>query len=473
MNKVSMHLTVALAVFACAGPPLPPTTLAILDVQVLPMDDETVLDNQMVLIHEDQIVAVVPAERRRVPAGARVVEGNGRYVIPGLWDMHVHAISDPDDAIARTLPLFLAHGVTGVRDMGSTLEALVETRKRLADDERVLAPRLVAAGPLLDGTRKPWYRDLPLILESPEDVRAELTRLRDAGVGFFKVYDDLAPGTYQAIAEAAEELAMPFAGHPPTTVGWTAAATAGQHSVEHLGLPALKDCIDDYDTWFSRSIGARFGEGYDAYYRVLEQAWEAIDWQRCDAMLQALADHDVYFTPTLGMEINDRGRVDLDAIEGMLPQSRDWCRTTLDGIDQADPELREAVYARLGSTLRRAKDAGVVLLAGSDSENYCLAPGAGLQTELALLVEAGLTPYEALRAATRDAAEAVGFGDRSGRVAPGYWADLVLLEANPLEDVTRTRTIAGLVAAGRWIDSSELESIRAQALAVADRAETP
>ena len=460
------------AIAACAAPVYEEATLALVDVTVIPMRDEAVLEDHMLVVAGDRILAVEPTDRSRLPEGTQVVEGEGRYLTPGLWDMHVHVLSDPKDAVERTFPLLIANGITGVRDMGTELPILIEVREQLAADQSLIAPRLYAAGPLLDGIRKPWYGELPLILENAEQVPGELDRLLESGVDFFKVYDDLAPATFDAIARRANEVGVPFAGHVPSLVPMDEAARAGMHTIEHLNITTAKDCVEDPSGWFGRWISAKFQEGYTAYYGVVRDFWNTVDWEECEEIFTTMADQDAFFTPTLDMELNDATRLDTAAVKYMHPQSQAWCSTVLSGIEEADPALREDAFEMTLSTLRRIRDAGVVLLAGSDTPNNCIAPGFGLHWELTLLVEAGLTPYEALRAATIDAARALGREQTAGVVEPGYEADLVLFEANPLEQIAHTRRIAGVVTSGRWHDAEALDAMKLRAFVTVQRAPT-
>ncbi|MBT8478338.1 MAG: amidohydrolase family protein, partial [Gemmatimonadetes bacterium] len=162
------------AATACTPSVYDEATLAILDVDVVTLQGEAVLVDHMVVISGDRIIAVEPTDPRRLAPDTRRVQGNGAFVLPGFVDMHVHALSSTEDALQRTFPLLVANGVTTVRDMGSELSILTEVRARLESESGRIAPRLLAAGPLLDGTRKPWYGELPLILETPEEAREQL-----------------------------------------------------------------------------------------------------------------------------------------------------------------------------------------------------------------------------------------------------------------------------------------------------------
>ncbi len=464
---------VVLAAVACAPSRYDEATLALLDVKVITLLGESILEDHMVVISGDRIIAVEPTDPRRLPPDIRVIQGNDAYVLPGFTDMHVHVMSSTKDALERTFPLLVANGITTVRDMGSELPILKEVRARLKAEPEQIAPRLLAAGPLLDGTRKPWYGKLPLILQTPDEAREQLPRLRQAGVDFFKVYDDLDPATYAAITADAKTSGLHFAGHVPDRVSILDAVEAGQRTIEHLGLATVKDCVDDPDAWFERAINAKFQEGYDSYYGIMFEHWVSVDWSRCATVLAALSQPTVYFTPTLDMELNDRSRIDTSTVRYMSSRSQAWCNQLLDKIEAADPVLRERVFEQYLVAFRKIHEAGAQLLVGTDTPNNCVVAGFSFHGELALLHEAGLTPVEALRAATIDAALALDRGDIAGLVEVGREADLVLLERNPIEEVTNTRTVVSVVLRGRWLDREDLDAMLADALSAAQDLDDP
>ena len=245
------------------------------EVTVIDVVEGAAISNQTIVIRDGRILAVRDAANVRVPDDAQILRSGG-YVMPGLWDMHVHVLSDPDDAIERSFPLFIANGVTGVRDMGSVMPGITETRSRLAQDPSLPAPELFVAGPLLDGVKLPWYGDLPLVLEDAESAARELPRLLEQGVDFFKVYDQLGESAYDAVIAFAAENGVLVAGHAPESVGVLGAAQAGQSTIEHLSLFGLRECAAEPDAWFERAINAKFGGDYSDYYRTMSEFFEAI-----------------------------------------------------------------------------------------------------------------------------------------------------------------------------------------------------
>ncbi|MEO1305317.1 MAG: amidohydrolase family protein [Pseudomonadota bacterium] len=230
---------------------------------------------------------------------------------------------------------------------------------------------------------------------------------------------------------------------------------SGQRTFEHLSPFSFGDCLTDPSDWFDRGIATKYGGSYDAYYSHIEDLFAALDRQTCHEVYEAMSANGTYFAPTLVMELNDRSRVPAADIAFISPDFRDWCDSVLDSIDDADSERRERVYRQFSDTLLMMKDAGVRLLAGSDMPNNCIVPGFSLHWELERLVEAGVSPLEALQAATINAAAAMDRDDEIGQLRPGFAADIVLLNANPLDQISNTRMINGIMLNGRWIDEPE------------------
>jgi imidazolonepropionase-like amidohydrolase len=314
---------------------------------------------------------------------------------------------------------------------------------------------------LLDGARLPWYGDLPLVLESPDEVDEALLALEARGVDFFKVYDQLSPEVFEAIAAYANVRGIPFAGHPPRSVGMARAAAAGQRSIEHLSVFTLGDCVVDPDDWFKRALDAKFGEGgYNAYFDVVLDFFMKTDWERCGKALETIAAEGTYFTPTLVMELNDREHVDMASLEYMTPDSRAWCETTLEAVAAAPEHKLRLVHGEFLGAARTLHDIGIPLLAGSDNPNYCLVPGFSLHSELVAMAKAGISSRAVLAAATVNAAAALGYADEFGVVAEGYRASFVLLVDDPLTDIRNTRNIRGVFVSGRWFGGAEIRALK-------------
>ncbi|SDK33629.1 amidohydrolase family protein [Nonomuraea jiangxiensis] len=363
------------------------------------------------------------------PSGAQVIDAAGTFVIPGLWDMHVHTFQ------ADRLPYFLLNGVTGIRHMGGA-PVHMQWRRRLGEGDLV-APRMVIASRIVDGPRP--LRPYSLAVGTEEEARAAVRQSRDEGADFVKVYNLLPRDAYFALAREARRAGMPFAGHVPFSVGVAEAAAAGQRSIEHLEgvflatstrgaeLAAEVAAVDHTDM---AAIGRVFNE-------VIPAAAASHDPGLAAELYGVFAEHGTWHVPTLAvLQASAYAGGDDFPLEGHLhhiepdlrhgwASHRHWA---------ADPARRAAQAEYFQRRLRVVGDlhrAGVGLLAGTDT----FVPGFSLHDELALLVLAGLTPAAALRAATLNPARFLDVADSFGSVEEGKVADLVLLGGDPLDDI--------------------------------------
>ncbi len=368
---------------------------------------------QSVLVRNGRIVAMGEV---RAPRDAEVLDGTGKFLIPGLWDMHTHVLKDAD----RTFPKLLAAGVTGVRNMHveapESLAIAVRVRAEVERGTR-LGPRVVASGPIVDGPNPVFAASIGV--GDAAVAKRTVRMLKAGGADFIKVYDLLPRDAYFAIAAEAKKVRLPFAGHVPIWVTAEEAARSGQRSIEHLS-GVFEACTADgkldrelkqaMNLWpISRTISAV------QMHEVVRKAAATYDAAICEPLFQVFVEKRVWQCPTLCM----LGKVQS---AGM-------------------------------AVVRQMNAAGVAMLAGTDAGNEGSEPGVSLHRELELLVEAGLTPMEALQSATRNAAEYLGKQQEWGTIAKGRAADLVLLEANPLEDIRNTRRIAAVVVRGRVLPS--------------------
>ena len=424
---------------------------AITGVSVLDVVQGRWIANQTVLIQDRRILRVGARASVRLPQNARVINGRGRFLIPGLWDMHVHNPGPDSDAL---LPVYVAFGVTGVRDMGADLEALLAQRARIARGDAV-GPRIVMAGPILDG---------PLGFPMPEAHRRWRIEVTDTGrarqvvdsvaalgADFIKVHERLAPEVYRAIADQARQRRLAIAGHAPAAVGPRAAALVGQRSIEHLVNVPFTCTAEE-----ARTLRPRSG---------LERLFGGCATDNADVTLRQFVQSGTWHTPTL--VVQQRIVVGPDAIRddpGMrhVPPS---VRALLREAGPLDlPAPRADVRTRLNRLLaKRIEQVGrmhrarVRLLVGTDSPG--VAPGWSVHEEMRLLVTAGLSPLDAIRAATLSPARYLGGADSLGVIAPGRVADLVLLDANPLTDIRNTRRIRAVVAQGKLFDRAALDAL--------------
>ena len=443
------------------APKVVATELAITNVSVIDVAAGKVVPGQTVTVHGDRVAAVGPADRAKVPAGAQVIDGTGRFLIPGLWDMHAH-IADP------AYPAwFLRYGVTGVRHMFA-LNPLYPHKKPADPAAGPVGPRVVSANQILDGPDTVFKWPLRANVVTAADARAgraAVRELRDKGNDFVKVYSWLPREAYFAAVEEARELGMPVAGHVPHAVTVAEASAAGQVTVEHLdGVAIACSRLEDRHRADLRAVGGTKTEASTGW-RIYVEAHDHFDPDKAETLFQTFVKNGTWHVPTL-VQVRQMARLgDADLIPADVekdlprPLASFWKReVTADGarlpnmgirFDRKDLRGRAALARGDIEMVRRMRKAGVRLLAGTDTTAPYVVPGLALHQELGLLVEAGLTPAEALRAATLDPARCLKRDDRLGTVEAGKLADLVLLGKNPLDDIRNTRSVEVVVVGGR------------------------
>jgi imidazolonepropionase-like amidohydrolase len=381
-----------------------------------------------------------------LPAGARVIDGRGKFLIPGLWDMHVHTAIAGGRAL---LGLYVANGVTGVRDMAGDWPTLRGWRDDIAAG-RLVGPRIVASGPYLEGG------DIPvphLLARTPEEGRAGVDSLVELGVDFVKVHGQLTRETYFAIARRARERGIPFAGHVPRAVGSADASDSGQRSIEHLlAIPAPCTPAE------SAALVPR--------YPVQGALGRCSSADLAPLYARFVRNH-TWVTPTFVAQVEVAGwpghSVPGDSLAHYLPDSlRAFVARIFpmpDSIPPGADSVGRAMLAKRMHQVAAMHRAGVAVLTGTDAPLRNSPPGFGLHEEMLLLVRGGLSPFEVLQAATLEPARYFGMLDSAGVVAPGRLADLVLLDANPLEDIRNTRKIRAVIANGRLFEAHDLQRL--------------
>jgi imidazolonepropionase-like amidohydrolase len=425
-----------------------------------------VLPDMTVEIRGRTIAAVDSAPRIRVTRGARIVDGRGKYLIPGLWDMHVH-LSFPVGAAQIFLPLMVANGVLGARDMHSFLSPILTLKRAVASGAQV-GPRLFVAGAAVDGPNS--YLPAARIVRTPDEARAAVRELKAAGVDFIKVYSSLPKALYLAVASEAKSDGIPFVGHVPYPVTAAEASDAGQRSLEHLTEVDVGTSSDEAAIKAEELEAMNQKHGYIPDPARLKATFDSV---KTAALFERFRRNDTWQVPTLvvfyqEIQIADTSRRGNDSLLVYIPKMlRDYWRSL--PVDIATKMVAlGAVHADLVGRLNRA---GVPMLAGSDCPNPFVYPGFSLHDELGLLVRSGLTPAESLRTATINPARFLGVADSLGTVASGKVADLVLLDANPLTDIANTKRIRAVIQGGRLLNRGALDAMlaRARARAAADR----
>lgn len=418
-----------------SGPRSPDALLVLRDVTLVdPATGETT-EGRTVSIADGRIVGVGPtgpADEVGLPDGARVVDGAGRYLVPGLADMHVHFSTD-----TLALGVLLAHGVTHARIMSGTPEALALREGVEAGD--IHGPELSVAGPLLAGEEVPWPHEL---VRTPEEARAAAEAHVDAGYDYLKVYDGLAAGAYEEIARISDSTGLPLIGHVPAEVGIEGVLEAGQGSIEHV----------------EQLLYARHGRD-----RVM-----TLPPEQAAAIAEAFAGVDVFVVPTLaGMErLMRRGtswtaeQFDRPAMAWVNPDLLEWW-ASVDGLapDSARLATRLNFMAIQEALTLALHEYGVTIMAGTDTPYPLLIPGLALHEEIRQYVDLGMSSAAALATATVAPARFLGREGALGIVAEGADAELVLLRGNPLEDPAALGGIEGVVRDGVYLDRAALDGL--------------
>jgi imidazolonepropionase-like amidohydrolase len=399
----------------------PPGSLALTHATVIDGTGAPAKPDMALVITGDRISALGPTTSVRVPPGARVIDATGKFVIPGLWDMHGHLTYAKQPALA----LMVMNGVTGVRDLGGNLAVIDRWRDEIARGVR-LGPHIIRAGPFVDGP-KPNAPDR-LTVTNAAEARAAVDSLKKLGVDCIKVHNELTPDAFFALTDEARRQGLPVAVHMPSglwekkTGGITIAeaSDAGARSLEHI------------ETLFESALYRK-----DAPAKTIDEAFAEYNGPAGAALYARLVKNGTWFDPTL------------------VAYYRGFVFWT-----SKDPQSlgrRMAVHLKHIELVRAMHRAGVQIMTGTDFSDWALIPGADLHDELALLVQAGFTPMEALQAATLKPAVFLGSQDSLGTVEKGKIADLVVLYADPLEDINQTRMIDSVVLGGRLIPVAALQ----------------
>jgi imidazolonepropionase-like amidohydrolase len=412
------------------------------NVAVIPMDDERVLEAQTVVVRGERIESIGPAATAVVPANARVIDGAGRYLAPGLAEMHAHVPPGGDPAYAdEVLFLYVANGVTTARGMLGEPSHL-ELRDQIARHER-LGPRLYTSGPSLSAQS----------VAGPADAARIVREQAAAGYDFVKVHPGPTRAEYDAAVAAAAESGIELAGHVPAEVGLHRALEAAQATIDHL------------DGYVEALVPA--GQAGPAGFFGLDLA-DAVDRGRIAELAAATRAAGVWNVPTQTLiehwpapEPTTEELLARPEMAYVSPQLRaQWAsskRQQLDAAGYSADRARTLIAVRR-DLVRALHDAGAGLLLGSDAPQVFNVPGFSLHHELAAIVAAGLTPYQALRTGTANAAEFFDSAADFGTIREGLTADLLLVSGNPLEDVGALARPEGVMVRGRWLDRAALDA---------------
>jgi imidazolonepropionase-like amidohydrolase len=441
-----------------------------------------------VLVNDGRITSIRQTGNVPLPAGTRKLDGRGKYLIPGLWDMHVHITHDCFREV------FLAHGVTGVRHMYSFDPWSSPRRWREAMARgKAIAPRLVMTDSMVDGPRAalPWLlRRNVYPVHDARSAREQVDKFKTRGEDFVKVYPCLSRKAFLAVLEQAAKVGLPVAGHVPHAISVAEASFRGMACVEHLSGVALACSSKERSLRLALVRDMESGRltGMDAAtgWRTQVQAYNSYDPDKAAALFWLFASKGTWQVPTLVQKRawgrlgeTDFTRDDrLDELPGLLRKlwkvetTKEGVRLPRAGITFPRHELTEhrRQFRKDMEVVEAMHNAGVPLLAGTDTPSPYSLPGSALHDELELLVEAGLSPLAALQTATRNPARFLQEKDL-GTVEVGKLADLVLLDADPLKDIGNTRSIAAVILGGRLLDRRTVQ--KADPTKPADKNRTP
>ena len=439
---------IVMGVVACGGGE--PVTLvdgdlAFVNVNVLPMDAERVLENHTVVIENGRITALGPSAEVLPADGVDVVEADGQYLMPGLTEMHGHLPSPQmsDEDTKNLLFLYVANGVTTVRGMQGN-RSQFDLRNRI-DRGLIAGPQLFLGSVSMSGAR----------VETPEQA-AQLARdYKVDGYDLIKTHEGLSLETFDALARTAAAVGIPFGGHVSDFVGLRHALASGQVSIDHLDNYVEALAPED-----DRASDAR---GLGNVGLLLDQ----VDESRIPEIVEATVDAGAWVVPTMVLWetafFSDRGSVEVlperPEVKYMPPETVDRWRQAVDmRLGASDVETNRRVATLRRTILRALHDGGANIALGTDSPQIFSVPGFAIHHEMALYVDIGMTPYEVLEIGTRKPAEYFDATDDFGTVAVGQRADLILLTANPLDDIANATRRAGVMVNGRWFPEDEIQA---------------
>ena len=453
MKRTSTFLSVILALTCTTSAQPAAAPLILENVTVIDATGTPAQTHRTVIVEDGRIQGIY--ESKRTQKSALVINATGKFLIPGLWDMHVHTVFGDWFPHGKeiALPLFIANGVTSVRDMGGELDVLQQWRKEIAAGT-LLGPRMVISGPMLDGPKHPFPSSIAI--STPDEGRRAVDDLKRRGVDFIKLQSLIPRDAVFAIADEARKQNIPFVGHVPDAVRASEVSDAGQKSIEHMtGIFEGSSPLED-EFLKGPKTEAKFLATYDP--------------ARAATLFALLAKNHTWLCPTLvwerGGNLIEETIASHDSRAKYVPaywKDVTWKRFTdeiMHDFNMDDLATRQRFVAKELEVVKAMHAAGVQFLAGTDTApGVYIFPGFSLHEELQRFVAAGFTPMEALQTATLNPARFLGITDRLGTVEKGKLADLLLLDANPLDDIRNTQKISAVVVNGRYLSRADLDKL--------------
>ena len=443
-----------------------PRATAFRHVTVIDMTGKSARPNMTVLVVGNRIQEIGKDGKVRLPKGVQVIEAKDKFMIPGLWDMHVHALWPW--RIETYFPLIVANGITGVRDMYGDFSLVEQCRQQIAAGT-MIGPRIIASGPIVDGPQPEWRGSIAV--SNQAEAIQTVDSLKSRGVDFIKVYNLLPRDAYFSLAGEARKLNIPFAGHVPYAVSAAEASNAGQKSIEHL-TGIFLSCAPNEDELRREFLDLLKTDKKLSRVDLELKAMQFYDAKKAEQLFDRFVSNDTWQCPTLVASRgtayrNDDHIRDDRRLRYIIPMERQyWFPST---TDQTEAETAAEIanlkrrFERMIDLVQVMHRSGVKFMAGTDSSVPFVFPGFSLHDELELFVASGFTPFEALQTATRNPAEFLGLTRDLGTLEKGKLADLVILESNPLQDIRNTRKIFGVVVNGRYLPKESLQAMLAGA----------
>lgn len=432
--------------------------LLIKNVTIVDVENSRLLKNQDVFIKDSLIISIKGTKKQAAVKAAVVIDGRGKFLIPGLWDMHTHIWND-----ATTFPLLIANGITGVRGMFDVMSNVTKWRENIRSG-KINGPQFFAAGPIVDGPKPIWPGSVAVATET--DGRKAVDSLKNKlGVDFIKVYSLLSRANFMAIANECKKQNIPFAGHVPNEVTVLEAAGAGQKCMEHLyGL--IETASDSADYWYQYQLGKIKDSNFSIRSNRKDFLFRTYNEKKLQTILTLLKQAGTWICPTLTVNrgiayVNDTSLLDDPRMvymgtfmKNFWDYRKDFRFKTWTAKDFEQSRKEFELKCKIIPLIHKA---GIPLLAGTDFPNPHCYIGFGIHDELEWMVKSGLSPAEALKTATINPAKYFNCVATQGSVAVNKKASLVLLSKNPLENISNTKTIEMVLVNGKVFTSAELK----------------
>jgi imidazolonepropionase-like amidohydrolase len=420
--------------------------VAFVNVNVIPMDRERIVEGQTVIVRDGRIAEIGPAAKTKVPDGALRVEARGKYLMPGIAEMHGH-MPHPNqgEQIAKSfLTLFVANGVTTVRTMYGFHDNSIPIRDKVARGE-ILGPRLYVAGPAMSGQS----------VQSPEQGEQLVRQYKKDGYDLLKIHEGLSQATYDRIVATAKEVGIPFGGHIPNAVGVESAIKARQNSIEHLD--GYVEALESDDSPIKNADPQTRGQKLHEY----------LDEKKIPKLVQATREAGVWNVPTMALWQTFMGTETVESLKArpelkyIPPQMvAQWSQARANQIANNDaPQVGMKLLGLRDKILKALANSGAMIMAGSDAPQLFSVPGYSLHREMQAMIKAGLTPYQVLESATRNPAIYLNRAAEFGTIEVGKRADLILVDENPLKDIANLGRRSGVMLGGRWIAEGEIRKM--------------